>query len=81
MLGVDEPQTVVGEERRAADQTRALLWAALGRESSDAATLQRHGRADRVLPLAAGVVSATGTRKPRGASRGIGEVSEESHGE
>jgi hypothetical protein len=36
-----------GEDRRTADQTRSLLLAALGRESSDEAALRKHAVQDR----------------------------------
>ena len=44
-----------GENRRAADQTRALLLAAPDRESSDEAALRKHAVQDRGTTITSGI--------------------------
>ena len=45
-LVVDEPAAAFGKDRRQADQARAVLLAAVGRESSDAAAVWGDGAKD-----------------------------------
>ncbi len=51
-LVADELAAAAGEDRRAADQTRSQLLAALGGESSDTAAVWSHGGPDHCATLA-----------------------------
>ncbi len=54
-LVADKPSAAVGEDGRAAGETRPLLLAAAGRESFESATLRRHAVRDSGATLASGV--------------------------
>jgi len=66
LLLVDEPAAAFGKDRRQADRARAVLLAAVGRESSDAAAVWGDGTKDCGLAGGDGIALLDNSRTPKG---------------
>jgi hypothetical protein len=79
-LVLDQSTAAAGENGWAAGETRPVLLAAAGRESSDAATVWKHGAADRGAAGASGVGEGCGGKEigQRGGRerKGVGGISQ-----
>ena len=73
-LVADQLAAAVGEDRRQADQARALLLADAGREPSDAAAIWKHGATARRLAGADRIEEAMGVAKRGDQEVRLGEV-------